>query len=139
MKCFLNKEFYRDIVGNLTGNEQLKAEGKAAQERGNAEYDAANKSPSKITGNYNATVGAVKEMVGSALGYTELEKSGAEQRRDGNAEIEAAKASEYVAGAGDKVKGIVKENVGNTFNDEQMKAQGRATKVKGEGQMNRNQ
>jgi uncharacterized protein YjbJ (UPF0337 family) len=127
------------IAGNLTGNEKLQAEGKIAQDRSNAEYDAADKAPSKITGNYNAAVGAVKEMVGSTLGYTELEKSGAQQRLDGNAEIEAAKASEYVSGAGDKVKGTVKENIGSTLGDEKMEAQGYATKVKGDSKMERNE
>ncbi|CAI2182866.1 1990_t:CDS:2 [Funneliformis geosporum] len=132
----------KEQVGNLTGSEQLKAEGKAAQEIGSSEHEAAVKAsnaPSKISGNYNATVGAVKEMVGSTLGYTDLEKSGAEQRRDGNAELEAAKASDYVSGAGDKVKGMVKENVGGAVGDEKMEAQGYATRVKGEQQMKSNQ
>lgn len=127
------------IVGNVTGNERLQTEGKIAQDRSNAEYDAADKAPSKITGNYNATVGAVKEMVGSTLGYTELEKAGAQQRLDGNAELEAAKATEYVSGAGDKVKGVVKENVGSTIGDEKMEAQGYVTKLKGESKMERNE
>jgi len=78
-------------------------------------------------------------MIGSTLGYTEIEKAGADQRRDGNAEVEAAKAAEFVSGAGDKVKGVVKEHVGGTIGDENMAAQGSATRVKGEGQMKHNE
>ncbi len=38
-----------------------------------------------------------------------------------------------------KVKGMVKENVGGTIGDERMETQGRATKLKGENQMRGNE
>ncbi|RIB14949.1 hypothetical protein C2G38_1972392 [Gigaspora rosea] len=102
----------KETLGNVVGSESLKASGQAAQIRGNAEYDAASQdAPSKLTGNYNAAAGAVKETIGSAIGHTELEKSGAEQRRKGNEELEAAKMSDYIGGAGTRVKGSVKEQV----------------------------
>ncbi|CAG8540478.1 16475_t:CDS:2, partial [Racocetra fulgida] len=110
-----------------------KETGQAAQVEGNAEYDAAIKEapPSKFNANYNATVGAVKETIGSAIGHTSLEKSGAEQRRKGNEELEAAKMTDYVSGAGNKVKGAVQEQVGATIGDKRMEAEGAATKIKG--------
>ncbi|RIA81148.1 hypothetical protein C1645_790415 [Glomus cerebriforme] len=133
----------KETAGNVTGSDNLKAQGRTQKEEGNARYQStnteANKGPSKITGQLHAAKGAVKETLGSILKNDSLEQSGANERRTGNREVEAAKSQNVAQGAAGQVKGNVKENVGYVTGNPQKEAEGRGENIKGQAQYNANQ
>ncbi|CAG8706129.1 701_t:CDS:1, partial [Dentiscutata heterogama] len=50
----------------------------------------------------------------------------------------AAKLADYVGGAGTKVKGTVKEQIGSTIGNERLEAEGAATRIEGDDKMTKN-
>ncbi|KAK9760363.1 hypothetical protein K7432_015689 [Basidiobolus ranarum] len=63
---------------------------------------------------------------------------GKTRRAEGNTEYKKAQAEGYAQGAGEKLKGNVKNTVGSAVGNEQMEAEGKAGCVKGDAHMEAN-
>ncbi|CAH7666632.1 hypothetical protein BY996DRAFT_4580088 [Phakopsora pachyrhizi] len=90
--------------------------------------------PSKFSGNFNSTIGGLKEQVGHAIGSTDLESSGAQQKTKGDAEYKAAQAQGYAEGTKDRVSGKVDNVIGAVTGDKSQQIEGQARAEKGRGQ-----
>lgn len=88
--------------------------------------------PSKINGNVNSALGAVKENIGATFNDKSLEANGLVQREKGNAEVTAAKAEKYTEGTIEKGTGKFKDLVGRAVGNERLQAEGKAEKIKGD-------
>lgn len=80
--------------------------------------------PSKSSGQYNSTVGTLKEAAGNATGAQGLQQSGQQQHTEGEGEVGAAKAQGYVQGAMDRVGGYVDSVVGAVTGDKTQQTSG---------------
>ena len=109
----LTKEF----VGVIANNDKLQREGKAQQERADAELDA-------LREEFNAQKHEAK------AGTYEAKERAAQRAKDDSASLKAKDESGIAA----SVKGKVKEAVGDLTDNEQLKQEGQAQKEKGKSE-----
>lgn len=143
----------QNLVGNLTGSTgdevstlqashlytlvltPLQAQGKAKQNKADAEYDASHAAiklpgatasstgavtrddPDRTAGSWNQTAGSAKEFVGGALGSENLKQAGREQNRTGQEQEARGQVKDYTSGVGDRVSGAVGSAVAGLTGD----------------------
>jgi len=144
----------KENAGHVTGSDNLRAQGRAEKEIGNANYNTAdnydradydttgatgaNNRPSKTGGHVHATKGAVKENLGSIFKSGSLENTGARERREGNRDIENARTRDMAGGKTNQVKGTVKEKTGHAVGNPQLETEGRGEHIGGRAQYHAN-
>ncbi|GAA6050617.1 hypothetical protein JCM3770_001490 [Rhodotorula araucariae] len=90
--------------------------------------------PSKVSGNYNSTVGSLKAALGDAVGIPSLSQSGHSQANAGNAEYKLAQAEAYGQGTADRLEGKLDRVIGAVTGDKTREAGGLAQEEKGKAQ-----
>lgn len=134
----------QNAIGSLTGNTRDQAEGKAKQDKADAEYDASQATaklpgitatasgvtkdhPDRAAGSYNQTVGAAKEAVGGVIGSESLKQSGRQQNLEGQEQEAKGQLSDLASGTADRVTGTVGSAVagltGNNVKQEEFQRQ----------------
>jgi uncharacterized protein YjbJ (UPF0337 family) len=77
-------------IGKIIGNEQMEAEGKVKEEKGDAKQEAA-KTAERTKGKVEEIVGAVKNRVGAVIDNDELQAEGKAKELEGEARQKANK------------------------------------------------
>jgi uncharacterized protein YjbJ (UPF0337 family) len=75
-------------VGKVIGNEQMEAEGKAKELKGQARQEAA-KATERTTGKVEEVTGAIKNRVGAAIGNEQMQAEGKARELKGEARQKA--------------------------------------------------
>ncbi|KAK4164846.1 putative cruciform dna recognition protein [Cladorrhinum sp. PSN259] len=119
----------QNLVGNILGTTGDQAEGKAKQEKAQAEYDASHATvklpgatassagaitkdhPDRTTGSWNQTAGSAKEFVGGVIGSENLKQEGRKQNLEGQEQEAHGQVSDFTSGAADRVAGTVGSGV----------------------------
>ncbi|KAK3328314.1 hypothetical protein B0T19DRAFT_424146 [Cercophora scortea] len=118
----------QNLVGSIIGSTGDEAEGKAKQQKGQAEYDASHATaklpgatitasgitkddPNRAAGSWNQTAGSAKEFVGGVIGSENLKQTGREQNLSGQEQEARGQLSDFASGAADRITGAV----GGTF------------------------
>ncbi|KAG7288536.1 hypothetical protein NEMBOFW57_004889 [Staphylotrichum longicolle] len=114
----------QNVVGSIIGSTGDEAEGRAKQQKADAEYDAshataklpgatitaegvAKDDPNRTAGSWNQTAGSAKEFVGGLVGNESLKQSGREQNLAGQEQEARGQVKDYTSGLGDRVSGAV--------------------------------
>ncbi|KAK4219121.1 putative cruciform dna recognition protein [Rhypophila decipiens] len=130
----------QNLVGSVLGTSGDQAEGKAKQEKADAEYDASHATaklgpvtvttsgvtkdhPDRSAGSWNQTVGSAKEAAGGLVGSESLKQSGREQNREGQEQEAAGQVSDLASGTADRVTGTVGSAVAGLTGDRAKKAE----------------
>jgi uncharacterized protein YjbJ (UPF0337 family) len=74
----------KNAIGKVLGSEQLEAEGKAKELKGEAREEAA-KATERTKGKVDETVGAVKNQAGAVLGNEQMQAEGKVEELKGEA------------------------------------------------------
>ena len=78
----------KKTVGKLIGNEQMEAEGKVKEVKGEAKQEAA-KASERTTGKVEEVAGAIKNRVGAVLGNEQMQAEGKVKELKGEARQKA--------------------------------------------------
>ncbi|KAK4241649.1 putative cruciform dna recognition protein [Achaetomium macrosporum] len=130
----------QNALGNIVGTPGDQAEGKAKQQRAQAEYDASHTAaklpgmtvssegvakdhPDRSAGSWNQTAGAAKEFVGGLVGNESLKQSGREQNLSGQEQEARGQVKDYTSGVGDRVSGAVGSAVAGLTGDRAKQAE----------------
>ncbi|KAK0635168.1 hypothetical protein B0T17DRAFT_481973 [Bombardia bombarda] len=115
----------QDVVGAVFGSTGDQAEGKAKQQKADAEYEASHATaklpgftasssgaitkddPNRAAGSWNQTAGSAKEFVGGVVGSENLKQSGREQNLAGQEQEARGQVTDYASGVADRVAGTV--------------------------------
>jgi len=80
----------KKTVGKVIGNEQMEAEGKAKELKGEARQEAA-KAAERLKGHGEQIKGTVKEKLGDVLDDEQMEAEGKAKRLEGEARVDVNK------------------------------------------------
>ncbi|KAK5661277.1 hypothetical protein OQA88_11171 [Cercophora sp. LCS_1] len=112
-------------IGTVLGTSGDQVEGKAKQDKADAEYEASHatvKLPGvaasssgavtkddsdRVAGSWNQTVGAAKETVGGLVGSENLKQQGRQQNLEGQEQEARGQLNDLASGAADRVTGAV--------------------------------
>ena len=72
----------KKVIGQVIGNEQMEAEGKVKEEKGDAKQEAA-KAAERTKGKVEEIVGAVKNRVGAVIDNEQLQAEGKAKELEG--------------------------------------------------------
>jgi len=114
----------QNAAGSLFGSTGDEAQGKAKQQKAEAEHDAshaavkvpggtisstgvAKDDPDRSAGSWNQTAGSAKEFLGGVVGNESLKQAGREQNRAGQEQEARGQLSDFTSGVGDRVSGAV--------------------------------
>ncbi len=78
----------KGVVGKVIGNEQMQAEGKAKELKGQAEQEAA-KASERIKGKVEEVAGAIKNRVGAVIDNEQMQVEGKAKELKGEARQKA--------------------------------------------------
>lgn len=125
----------QNLVGSVIGSSGDQAEGKAKQQKGEAEYDASHATaklgqftasssgavtkdhPDRSAGSWNQTVGSAKEFTGGLTGSESLKQSGREQNLKGQEQEARGQLNDLASGAAYRVAGTVGSAVAGLTGD----------------------
>ncbi|KAK9688181.1 hypothetical protein K7432_014488 [Basidiobolus ranarum] len=79
----------------------------------------------KVNAKIKYVTGYVLEAAGSFLGNEQKQAEGAAEQTQADVEYKVAQAQEYTQGAGEKLKGNVKDTFSSVISNEQMQAEGK--------------
>ncbi|KAL2127022.1 hypothetical protein VTI74DRAFT_11470 [Chaetomium olivicolor] len=130
----------QNVVGSIIGNTGDEAEGRAKQQKAQAEYDASHSAvkvpgatvssgavakddPNRSEGSWNQTIGSAKEFVGGLVGNESLKQSGREQNLSGQEQEARGQVKDYTSGVGDRVSGAVGSAVAGLTGDRAKQAE----------------
>ncbi|KAK3360242.1 hypothetical protein B0T25DRAFT_565161 [Lasiosphaeria hispida] len=114
----------QNAVGSVFGSSSDQAEGKAKQQKADAENDASHATiklpgaavtasgvskddPNRAAGSWNQTAGSAKEFVGGVIGSENMKQTGREQNLAGQEQEARGQLSDFASGAADRVTGTV--------------------------------
>ncbi|KAK3325220.1 hypothetical protein B0H66DRAFT_114466 [Apodospora peruviana] len=115
----------QNLVGSVMGSSGDQAEGKAKQNKADAEYDASHATakigsitasssgaitkddPNRSAGSWNQTAGSAKEFVGGLTGSESLKQSGREQNQAGQEQEARGQLNDFASGAADRLTGTL--------------------------------
>ncbi|KAK1749952.1 hypothetical protein QBC47DRAFT_394826 [Echria macrotheca] len=130
----------QSVVGNVLGTSGDQAEGKAKQQKADAEYDAshatvklpgvtatssgvAKDDPDRAAGSWNQTIGSAKEFAGGLVGSENLKQAGRQQNLEGQEQEAKGQLSDYASGAADRVAGTLGGAVAGVTGDRTKQAE----------------
>jgi len=115
----------QNLVGSVLGSSGDQTEGKAKQQKAEAEHDASHATaklpglsasssgavtkdhPDRAAGSWNQTVGSAKEFAGGLVGSENLKQAGREQNLEGREQEARGQLNDYASGAADRLAGTV--------------------------------
>lgn len=131
----------QNLVGSVIGSSSDQAEGKAKQQKADAEYDASHATaklgnitasssgaitkdhPDRSAGSWNQTVGSAKEFAGGLTGLESLKQAGREQNRAGQEQEARGQLNDLASGGADRITGTIGSAVAGLTGDRAKKVE----------------